>query len=495
MNATDTSNETHNDYDVVVVGHGVSGLSTGLAAYEAGANPVILEKSPQEKRGGHTQYAGGLFRFPMDNPDAVATALDLDESIEQYSKQDFMDDLQGVSDGRADDELCEVLVENAYDAIRWITDHGVNWHVVDHSEEPGFGTTIGAVQADGEGQGVVNALSDRVEELGIDVHYETEFRGVETDTNNAVAAATAVNPDGKVVYQTPSVVIAAGSYVANAEKRTRYFGRDGDAYTVRGSRYNTGEALDAALEIGAKPDGQWGGAHQVLNDANAPSVEGGRARINGYQYSVVLNVEGERFIDEGEDFLLKTYAKFGQRVYDQPKQKAFVVFDSAVDDLVVSQMDSDPVEADTLEDLVEEVGIEEPSTALETIREFNEATDIDSFDPHSLDGNSTSGLDIEKTNWAKPLSEPPFKCFPVDAAITFAFGGLKIDTTAQVLDRQENPITGLWAVGNSTAQFFYGNYPGGSALTRGATFGRIAGTNAAEFAQTTESTPRTEADR
>lgn len=487
MSVVESSNAIHEEYDVVIVGHGVSGLSTGIAAWEAGANPVILEKSPREKSGGHTQFAGGLFRFPMDEPDAVASTLDLSESVEEYSKGDFMGDLMDVSDGRADEELCNVLVENAYDSICWITEHGVSWHVVDHSKEPGFGTTVGALQADGQGQGVVDVLSARAEELGIDIHYETEFRGVETDQNNEVKAATGVNPDGRVIYEAPSVVVAAGSYVANAEKRTRYFGRDGEAYTVRGSRYNTGEAIDAALEAGAKPDGQWGGAHQVLNDANAPPVEGGRARINGYQYSTVLNIEGERFIDEGEDFLLKTYAKFGQRVYDQPKQRAFVVFDSSVDDLVVSQMDSEPVEAETLEELVEEVGIEDSSRALKTLHEFNDATNVDSFDPHSLDGNSTTGLDVEKTNWAKPLTEPPFKCFPVDSAITFAFGGLKIDTESRVLDRQENPIAGLWAVGNSTSRFFYGNYPGGSALTRGATYGRIAGTNAAEFAMGTES--------
>lgn len=479
MSIGDAVNAVYDQYDVVVVGHGVSGLSTAIAAHEAGATTVVLEKSPRAKRGGHTQFAGGLFRFPMTESEPVADDLDLEEPVEAYPAAAFMDDLQGVSNGRADEALCETLVENAYDAIRWLAEHGVGWHVVDHSEEPGFGTTVGTVQADGEGQGVVDALSERVETLDIDVHYRTEFRGVETDADDAVAAATAVGPDGKARYEAPSVVVAAGSYVANAEKRTRYFGRDGEAYTVRGSRFNTGEAIDAALEAGAKPDGEWGGAHQVLNDANAPAVEGGRARINGYQYSVVLNAKGERFIDEGEDFLLKTYAKFGQRVYDQPKQRAFVIFDAAVEDLVVSQMDSEPIEAGTLEALLGKVDVEAPDRALETVEAYNDATNVSDFDPHSLDGNATTGLDPEKTNWARPLEDPPFKCFPVDAAITFAFGGLLIDSEARVQNRQEEPIEGLYAVGNSTSRFFYGNYPGGAALTRGATFGRIAGRNAA----------------
>lgn len=474
-------------YDVVVVGHGISGLSAAISAHESGAETVILEKSPREKRGGHSRHAGGLFRFPLPDPERAKADFDLEDTPELYTEQDFFDDLMEVSKGRANDDLCTVFVENAYEAIQWITDHGVSWHIVDHSDEPGFGTTVGSLQADGEGKGAIEALSDRVEELGIDVHYGTEFRGLETNDQNKVSAAKAVNSEGKLTYQTDSVVICAGSYVSNPEKRTRYFGRDGDSYVVRGSRYNTGEAIDAALDAGALPAGQWGGAHQVMNDAAAPDVEGGRARINGYQYAVALNAEGERFIDEGEDFLLKTYAKFGQRVYDQPDQKAYVVFDSKVDDLVVSQIDNEPIEADTLEELVEAAGIEDTEAALRTLETFNGGAPTGEFDPYELDGNATEGVAPAKTNWALPIDEPPYKCFPVKSAMTFAFGGLKINTDSQVLDRREEPITGLWAVGNSTAEFFYGNYPGGSGLSRGTTFGQRAGQNAAKHAISTAS--------
>lgn len=477
-----THARVYDDFDVVVVGHGISGLAAGLSAHEAGATPVILEKSEREKRGGHSRHAGGLFRFPMEDPDEVRDRFSLDRPVERYTRQDFLDDLMDVSDGRADDDLCDLLVENAYDAISWITDHGVTWHVIDHSDEPGFGTTVGGLQSDGEGRGAVEALSERVEDLGIEVHYETEFRGLETDERNAVVAANALGPAGKLRYEVESVVICAGSYVSSPEKRTRYFGRDGERYVVRGSRYNTGEALEAALDVGAKAAGEWGGAHQVMNDASAPEVEGGRARINGYQYAIVLNRDGERFIDEGEDFLLKTYAKLGRRVYDQPKQEAFVVFDSTVDHLVVSQIDTEPVEADSLEELIEMLELDRPEAALETVERFNDATDPRDFDPFTLDGNATEGIDPPKTNWALPLDSPPYKCFPVRSAITFAFGGLKIDEESRVLDTREEPIPGLWAVGNSTAEFFYGNYPGGSALTRGTTFGRMAGRNAANHA-------------
>ena len=482
VNRTKSGGRTVDDYDVVVVGHGVSGLSAAIAARERGASTLIIEKSPREKRGGHTRHAGGIFRFPLPDPEAAAADFDLDEPPEEYTEGDFMDDLMQVSDGNADPDLCETLVEESYEAIQWITDHGVSWHVVDTSDEPGFGSVDG-IQADGEGKGVVESLSPTAEDVGVDIRYRTECRGLVTDESNAVVGVEAVDPEGWVTFLADGVVICAGSYVSNPEKRTRYFGRDGDQYVVRGSRYNTGEALDAALDAGAMPDGQWGGAHQVMNDATAADVEEGRARINGYQLGGILHTEGERFVDEGEDFLLKTYAKFGQAVYDQPDQKGFIFFDSKVDHLVVSQIDTEPVEGDTFEELVSKLDVDDPEAAVATLERYNEATSqTDEFDPHSLDGVESEGITPQKTNWARPLSEPPFKCFPVTCGITFAFGGLKIDTGSRVQNTRDEPMAGLWAVGNSSSGFFHGNYPGGSALTRGATFGRRAGRAAAERA-------------
>lgn len=475
---------TISEFDVIVVGHGVSGLSAGLAAHEAGATPVILEKSPREDRGGHTRFAGGAFRTPIENPRAVEKDLNLDATLVEYTKDDFYADLMDVSNNRADPELCEILVENAYDTIQWLTGHGLKWRET-FSDETGYGTTRGAVQAEWEGfergKAVVEVLADRAEDLGIQLHYHTEMRELCTNDTNEVTGVIAHKPDKKVRYEAPAVIVCAGAYVSNPEKRTRYFGRDGDAYVVRGSRYNTGEALDAAIEAGALPGGQWGGAHQVLLDANAPPMEGGRTRINGYQYSVLLNERGNRYVDEGEDFLMKTYAKMGQRLYDQPHQIGFVIFDSKVNELVMSQHGSDPHQADSLEELFEYDDVRvNTEQALETIAEYNAACDPVDFDPDALDGNNTTGLEINKSNWALPIDEPPFYCFVARPGVTFAFGGLKITPEAKVLSTQNEPITGLWAVGNSTSEFFYGNYPLGSALTRGATFGRRAGTDAAQ---------------
>lgn len=474
------------EFDVVIVGHGISGLSTALSVHETGATPVILEKSPEEKAGGHSRYAGGVFRFPHQNPEEVKEALDLERNPPQYTKEDFWGDLMDVTNGRTDRALSQILVEESYDAIKWIHSHGVEFSVetkVSGEEETGYEASAGGRQAVGEGEGAINALKSTAEELGITRHYDTEMRELILDEKNQVRGVEASNPDGTVKYEADSVVICAGSYVSDPEKRTRYYGKDGEGFVVRGSRYNTGEAIEAALDVGAAAGGEWGGAHQVLLDDRAPKVEGGRTRINGYQYSILLNENGERYVDEGEDVLVKTYAKMGKELYEQPNQSAFVIFDSKIEEYVMSQMHKDPIEATSMEGLLDKVDIKNPEKAMSTIEEFNNAVDRSiEFDPESLDGKSAQGISPPRTNWAVPIEEPPFYAFPVSAGITFAFGGLRINTDSQVLNTQERAIEGLWAVGNSTSEFFYGNYPAGSALARGATFGRRAGQDAAEYA-------------
>ncbi len=483
-------------FDVVVVGHGISGLSTGIAAKEAGANPVILEKSPKGERGGHSRFAGATMRFPMNDPDDVQESLDLEDPPRVYSTEDLRRDLLRITQQRIDPELLDVFLDEAYDAIKWLHGHGVDYsvsHKVGDREEDNplkSGGRGERLQAIGEGEAVVETLGDRAEELGVSLHFKTEMRELITDGKEVVGVRTRT-PDGIVDYVADAVVICAGSYVSNPEKRTKYFGRHADSYTVRGSRHNTGEPIDAAIDEGAKAVGQWGGGHQVLLDANAPEVEGGRTRINGYQYGVILNENGDRFVDEGEDLLSKTYAKFGEKAYEQPNQCAFVVYDSKVADYVNSQMNSDPIVNESLRELLttlnlKGLSVKDPDNALDTIREYNNAVDESTdFDPVEMDGKTATGITPQKSNWAVTIEDPPFYCYPVKPGITFAFGGLSINTDAEVLDSQDIPIPGLWAVGNSTSEFFYNNYAAGSAQTRGAVFGRIAGSNAAKYAGAT----------
>jgi tricarballylate dehydrogenase len=283
-----------------------------------------------------------------------------------------------------------------------------------------------------------------------------------------------------------AVIIAAGGFQANSEWRTRYLGPGWDLAKVRGTRFNTGDGIRMALDIGAMPYGNWSGAHAVAWEYNAPEfgdlAVGDAFQKHSYPFGVVINNDGKRFLDEGADFRNYTYAKYGREILNQPGYSAWQLFDAKVDHLLrdeyrIKQVTK--VQADTLEELCARMDGVNTAQALETISEYNAAVDTNTqFDPNVKDGRSTSGLNINKSNWANTLDEGPFQAYNVTCGLTFTFGGLRINDEGQVLDSGLLPIPGLYAAGELVGGLFYGNYPGGTGLTAGAVFGRLAGQHA-----------------
>jgi tricarballylate dehydrogenase len=161
---------------------------------------------------------------------------------------------------------------------------------------------------------------------------------------------------------------------------------------------------------------------------------------------------------------------------------AFQFFDQKTVDLLEPRYStSDPIVAGTLKDLIAKLDIDDKDQALKTLNQYNaSACDPGGFDPSQKDGLSTQGLDIEKTNWAVRLDNPPFHAYSVTGGITFTFGGLKIDADAQVIGTDWRPIPGLYTCGEMVGGLFHDNYGAGSGLVSGATFGRIAGRSAAQ---------------
>ena len=131
-----------------------------------------------------------------------------------------------------------------------------------------------------------------------------------------------------------SVVLACGGFEANSEWRTRYLGPGWDLAKVRGTRFNTGDGIRMALEIGASPRGNWSGGHAVQWEMNAPEfgdlAVGDQFQKHSYPFSIMINATGKRFVDEGADFRNYTYAKYGRVVLEQPGQFAWQIFDQKV---------------------------------------------------------------------------------------------------------------------------------------------------------------------
>ncbi|WP_223301570.1 FAD-dependent oxidoreductase [Haladaptatus sp. R4] len=304
--------ETH-DYDVAVVGSGTAGLVAGLRAAELGHSVAVLEKAPEERQGGHTRFSES-FRVPSVGTDLEEYGYEF--AVDDYTEEDFYDDIMHQTSGKADEALTTTLVENAGDTVEWLTAAGVDWQM----EPLAVGYTAARTWFDGEEY--VETLTAAAEDAGADFWFETQAAALHRAPTGEIDGIGARTPDGQVEFDVDAVILAAGDYGSNDEKRVRYYGPGYDEMNVLGSRYNTGEALMMAESAGANLVGQWGGAHMALIDAASPDVEGGANRVDGYQYGVILNDDGERFVDEGEDARAHTYAKFGRKIFEQPNHVA-----------------------------------------------------------------------------------------------------------------------------------------------------------------------------
>src|SRR5581483_8727944 len=154
-------------------------------------------------------------------------------------------------------------------------------------------------------------------------------------------------------------------------------------------------------------------------------------------WGIYINAEGKRFLDEGADFRNYTYAKYGRVILGQPQQFAWQIFDAKVksqlrDEYRIKQVTK--ATAQTLEELVMKLDDVHADNALAEIKAYNAAVRQDiPFNPNVKDGRRTEGLDINKTNWANTIDTPPFEAYAVTCGITFTFGGLRINTDAQVM--------------------------------------------------------------
>jgi tricarballylate dehydrogenase len=193
-----------------------------------------------------------------------------------------------------------------------------------------------------------------------------------------------------------------------------------------------------------------------------------------------VNRDGKRFLDEGEDFMVYTYAKFGKEILKQPGGVAFQIYDAKVIPILRPEyQNAVKVESRSLKELAEELDIDVESF-LQTVKTFNEAivNDDQPFLTYKLDGRHTKGLNPDKTNWAQRIDTPPFQAYAVVCGLTMTYGGIRTNERAQAIDTSEQQIKGLYAVGEVTGGFFYHNYPSGTGLVRGAVMGRIAGAEA-----------------
>jgi len=456
--------------DVLVIGGGNAALCAALTAREAGASVMLLESAPKPWRGGNSPHTRNI-RCMHDGPQDVL--------VDSYPEEEYWQDLLKVTAGRTDETLARVAIRASSTCRDWMRRHGV------HFQAPLSGTLhLARTNAFfmGGGKALVNAYCRSAEALGVRIRYGAHVDALELADGRFVAARI-----GAERIEARACVLAAGGFESNREWLDEAWGtnergeRPAQNFLIRGTRFNTGVLLRFMLDAGADRVGDPTQAHMVAIDARAPLYDGGICtRIDCVSLGVVVNREGERFYDEGEDFWPKRYAIWGRLVAAQPGQIAWSIIDSKATGRFMPPV-FDGTRADSLPELARSLGLPEDAF-LTTLAHYNAACRAGSFDHTALDDCATEGLVPAKTHWARPIDTPPYFGYAVRPGVTFTYLGLKVNERAAV-HFGGAPSSNLFTAGEMMAGNILGQgYTAGVGMTIGTAFGRIAGSGAAAAA-------------
>ena len=451
--------------DVLVCGGGNAALCAAMTAAEAGCKVLLLEGAPKPYRGGNSRHTRN-FRCMHDGPLSVLT--------DTYDEDEYFDDLVKVTGGKTDERLARLAIRTSRECLPWMEARGVRF-------QPSLSGTLSLSRTNafflGGGKALVNAYYRTAQSLGVDVLYEAQVTHVHLQDGRVGYVEYAYQGQTHRI-EPGAVVVASGGFQADTDWLARAWGPAAKNFLIRGTPYNRGVVLRDLLDQGAASVGDPTQCHAVAIDGRAPKFDGGIVtRLDCVPFSIVVNKHAERFYDEGEDVWPKRYAIWGRLVAAQPDQVGYAIIDAkSLEQFMPSVFP--PVTAGTIEELAGKLDL--PADRLrETVDAFNAACRDGDFHPMELDGLATDGIEPAKTNWARPINQPPFYGYPLRTGVTFTYLGLRVDENARV-HGEGGPIDNLWAAGETMAGSILGQgYLAGFGMTIGTVFGRIAGREAA----------------
>jgi tricarballylate dehydrogenase len=454
--------------DILVIGGGNAGLCAALTASEAGTSVLVLEGAPKEYRGGNSRHTRNL-RCMHDAPTDVLT--------EAYPEEEYFTDLLRVTGGETTEHLARMAIRTSATCTDWMKRYGVRF-------QPSLSGTLHLSRTNafflGGGKALMNVYYRAAERMGVRILYNAEV--VDLDIVDGEFRSASVLIDGQLhQVRAKALVAASGGFESNLEWLKEAWGPVADNFIIRGTPYNKGKVLKLMIERGMDFIGDPIQGHCVAIDARAPKFDGGiSTRVDCVSLGIVVNKDGMRFYDEGEDFWPKRYAIWGRLVAGQPDQIAYSIIDSKVIGRFMPPV-FPPVKANSVQELA--VKLQLPADQVEaTVAEFNRAVRPGTFDHAHLDNCVTQGLTPEKTHWAQTIDKPPFYAYPLRPGITFTYLGVKVNDQAAVLLKNGQRATNIFAAGEIMAGNILGKgYVAGIGMTIGTVFGRIAGKEAAAY--------------
>jgi tricarballylate dehydrogenase len=453
--------------DVLVVGGGSAALCAAIAARRIGASVRIVEQAPATLRGGNTRHARN-FRLMHDRPAWYVP--------DAYGEDAFFRDLLRVTHGATDERLARVLIRGSATIAQWLGDNGVRLQDLASGAMPYSRRTAFFL---GGGKAMINALYATAAKLGVTIGYDSEVVELAFgDDRNCEAAIAHGGSIERVVAKT--AVVCSGGHQANLDWLRESFGVAADGFMIRGTPYVTGSVLRLLLDAGVRPAGDPSRCHMVAVDARGPKFDGGIVtRITGIPHGIVVDRDGRRFHDEGEDARKTHYARWGARIADCPGQIAHLIMDAkGLSRAPPTALP--PLRAGSIAGLATALRID-PAALETTIREFNAAAGA--ADDRPLAKRCTNGLTPPKSRGAVALSDPPFAAYPLRPGVTFTHFGVAVDDHMRVVRTDGRPASNVFAAGMIMAANVLGDgYLAGLGVSLSTVFGRLAGEEAARHA-------------
>ncbi|MBX9649181.1 MAG: FAD-dependent oxidoreductase [Xanthobacteraceae bacterium] len=477
-------------FDVVVLGHGIAGLSAAVSAMQHGAKVAVLERAPSEESGGCTRYTEAFLRLKsetelsddFDEEMAEVASANPDPTLvnEMASAQSSWGNIVRAMSA-TDPEYLATFSREAVPTISWLKSFGIRF-IPTHLPQITCRDDTPMITPSGGGAAMLEALTRTALEGGVKFFYETTGRSLIEDESGKIVGLRAVGRHNvRVDLSACAVVLASGGFEGSPEMLARYVG-PGSANIrpiARGAHYNRGEGIRMAFEVGAAASGDFGKYHSTPIDERSGRTE---AKVLIFPFGIVVNRRGRRFVDEGSGADYNNYDRVCHAIQTQPNGIGYMILDARIDD-IPSYMkavftDQPPIRAESIAEMAGKLGLS-PSVLEETVQAFNQACRPGTFVPSRADGLRTVGLELPKSNWARSIEKPPFIAYPIIPSGIITFGGVKTNARAEVVNADGDCIPGLYAAG-AMVGVYYRRYPAATSVLRGATFGRIAGESAAK---------------
>jgi tricarballylate dehydrogenase len=462
----DDAEDLRGPWDLVVIGQGFAGLSAALAFLESrvGDSPrvAVIDRAPLDQRGGSTRWTTASFRVTKTGglPDDVARVL------------------RTTAGSSANEGYLRNFATHLPSTLAWVEANGVG--VRPEGDPLVSGSDAGIHSLVGGGRGFVDTFAERATRLGARLFSQVELIGLDRAPGGRVTGVRVRTARGTAVVKTAAVVLASGGFEGDVEELARRVpGGELLEAASPGARLNTGAGIAAATAIGAARSGQPDGMHLLPVDPRSELVA---PIVGSWVRGILVDVKGRRFLDEAEHDFEYQADRVAKAVLARGGL-AFAITDATVragtPDLDALQRTDQPaIVADSIPELADRLGMRS-AVLVRTLAEYNAAA-ADAFSGGGgFDGARTVGISPAKSNWAQPLTEPPFQALPVGAQIAFTFEGVRVDDTTHVVDGDGRKMPGLYAAGEIVGLYEGDTYPAGTSSLRALVFGRLAGLEAA----------------